>query len=639
MGARTSSSAPSVILHEKLAPGMKMEEPSQAAPKPVEGAESVRKPHQRGCIREFLQKMPSQHQVKEEGGEGILQRWEVQWQEFLKEVESPHVGWAVPQPPEEPTPWDDTKAFFASFEQVAEACHWPREAWVARLSPALSGEAERAFRRLEGRDREDYGKVKAAILRGDAISREKNRQYFRRFCYREAEGPRGAYSRLQELCQRWLKVERHSKEQILELLILEQFLTILPPEIQSWVRERGPETCFQAVALAEDFLLRQQEAEQPKPQVSVPFEEVVLSFCEPELVPSDPAQRQMRRETKQEADHGEALLTGAKGWANLNEAERYSPEDREHLPPRGTSVWGAGEDVSCFREQGSAPGGHQEADLGREVGVSVPFGGTFQDLKEDAHQRRSHTGVWQASGNGRSPSHQETSDRLDQPCGMSPGGGTEEDLCEDHASGDPRRPQRQSRSKPVPCGIGKMIFAGTLPEHKPKSCVVISMALKNSGLYKKEKNIDGAIMYQCTECSERFTHKKHMIGHRRVHKGNTLYDCPACEKSFVWMSDLTRHQRIHTGEKPYACSLCGKKYGSRSGLIQHGHAGEKPHRCPDCGKGFVCKLHLTRHQRVHVSRKLYACSECGESFCQISLLLLHKRNHAEESPAEVRLSS
>uniref|UniRef100_A0A8D2LCU9 SCAN box domain-containing protein n=1 Tax=Varanus komodoensis TaxID=61221 RepID=A0A8D2LCU9_VARKO len=170
--------------------------------------------------------------VKQEPGEGPEQAWEAQWQAFLRTVGSPQPGWAVPLPPEEPSPWDDAEAFLASFEQVAEACRWPRADWAARLLPALRGEAEQAFRGLEAQDREDYGKVKAAILRGDALRRERHRQLFRRFCYQEAEEPRAAYGRLQELCHRWLKAERLSKEQILELLILEQFLAILPPETQ-----------------------------------------------------------------------------------------------------------------------------------------------------------------------------------------------------------------------------------------------------------------------------------------------------------------------------------------------------------------------------------------------------------------------
>uniref|UniRef100_A0A8D2LC62 SCAN box domain-containing protein n=1 Tax=Varanus komodoensis TaxID=61221 RepID=A0A8D2LC62_VARKO len=138
-----------------------------------------------------------------------------------------------------------------------------------------------AFSGLAAQDRQDYGKVKAAILRGDAMSREKQRQHFRHFCYQEAEGPRGVYSRLQELCSQWLKVERHSKEQILETLILEQFLSILPQEMQSWVRGNGPETCSHAVALAESFLQQQQANEKQKQQVQLVrvFKVLLSSLC------------------------------------------------------------------------------------------------------------------------------------------------------------------------------------------------------------------------------------------------------------------------------------------------------------------------------------------------------------------------
>ncbi|KAH0630607.1 hypothetical protein JD844_013828 [Phrynosoma platyrhinos] len=156
-------------------------------------------------------------------------------------------------------------------------------------------------------DRGDYGKVKAAILRGDALRRERQRQHFRRFCYREAEGPRGAYNQLQKLCQGWLKAERHTKEQVLELLILEQFLAILPPEVQSWVRQYGPETCSEAVGLAEDFLLRQRE---------VVFEEEEVAPGPFEMGPSPPEiqHRQMCIETKQEEDKAEANLLGKETW-------------------------------------------------------------------------------------------------------------------------------------------------------------------------------------------------------------------------------------------------------------------------------------------------------------------------------------
>uniref|UniRef100_A0A8C3XNK7 SCAN box domain-containing protein n=1 Tax=Chelydra serpentina TaxID=8475 RepID=A0A8C3XNK7_CHESE len=106
-----------------------------------------------------------------------------------------------------------------------------------------------------------------ATLRGGDTHVETRRRRFRQFRYQEAEGPREAYSRLQELCHGWLEPQSRTTEQILELLILEQFLTILPEEMQSWVWERGPETGAQVVALAEGFQLRQPEVEGPGLQV------------------------------------------------------------------------------------------------------------------------------------------------------------------------------------------------------------------------------------------------------------------------------------------------------------------------------------------------------------------------------------
>nr|XP_020633830.1 uncharacterized protein LOC110070487 [Pogona vitticeps] len=198
-----------------------------------------------------------------EGGRGMRDLWETQWQEFLKNLQPIDAG-RGDLAGSEVAPWDDAKAFLASFEQVAKACRWPIGEWVARLLPALSGEAEEAFRSLDAQDKEDYGKVKAAILRGDALRMEKQRQHFRHFSCQVVEDPRKIHCHLQELCHRWLRPERRSKEQILELLILEQFLASLPPDLQGWIRGSGPRTCSQAVALVEDILLSRQRAETRK---------------------------------------------------------------------------------------------------------------------------------------------------------------------------------------------------------------------------------------------------------------------------------------------------------------------------------------------------------------------------------------
>nr|XP_020041454.1 zinc finger protein 75A [Castor canadensis] len=75
--------------------------------------------------------------------------------------------------------------------------------------------------------------------------------HFRNFDYHKAAGPREAVSQLLELCRLWLRPEIHSKEQILELLVLEKFLTILPREMQPQIQKHHPQSIEEAVALAE----------------------------------------------------------------------------------------------------------------------------------------------------------------------------------------------------------------------------------------------------------------------------------------------------------------------------------------------------------------------------------------------------
>uniref|UniRef100_A0A8C0ZLD5 SCAN box domain-containing protein n=1 Tax=Castor canadensis TaxID=51338 RepID=A0A8C0ZLD5_CASCN len=97
---------------------------------------------------------------------------------------------------------------------------------------------------------------------GSSHTQELCRLRFRQFCYQEAHGPREALFQLRELCHQWLRPEMHTKEQILELLVLEQFLTILPKELQAWMQMYRLQSGEEAVTVLENLATGHGDTEQ-----------------------------------------------------------------------------------------------------------------------------------------------------------------------------------------------------------------------------------------------------------------------------------------------------------------------------------------------------------------------------------------
>lgn len=99
----------------------------------------------------------------------------------------------------------------------------------------------------------DLAQYPDAIVGGSPTDSEFSHQRFRNFLYVEFVGPRKTLLRLRNLCLDWLQPEIHTKEEIIELLVLEQYLNILPERVRLWVQARRPQTCEKLVDLLEMY--------------------------------------------------------------------------------------------------------------------------------------------------------------------------------------------------------------------------------------------------------------------------------------------------------------------------------------------------------------------------------------------------
>uniref|UniRef100_A0A7M4EJK4 Uncharacterized protein n=1 Tax=Crocodylus porosus TaxID=8502 RepID=A0A7M4EJK4_CROPO len=95
--------------------------------------------------------------------------------------------------------------------------------------------------------------VTGEILRRLDITPERQRQAFCTKKPAEVRTPRILWQTLADLLGKWLRAESTSKEQIFDLVLMEQFIDDLEEETQIWVRRHCPTSSREALQWAERF--------------------------------------------------------------------------------------------------------------------------------------------------------------------------------------------------------------------------------------------------------------------------------------------------------------------------------------------------------------------------------------------------
>uniref|UniRef100_A0A8C0DSV0 Zinc finger protein with KRAB and SCAN domains 1 n=1 Tax=Balaenoptera musculus TaxID=9771 RepID=A0A8C0DSV0_BALMU len=363
------------------------------------------------------------------------------------------------------------------------------------------------------------------------------RQRFRHFCYQNTFGPR-----------EWLRPEINTKEQIVELLVLEQFLSILPKELQVWLQEYRPDSGEEAVTLLEDLEL-DLSGQQVPGQVHGP------EMLARGMVPLDPVQESSSFDLPHEATQSHF---------------KHSSRKPRLLQPRALPAT-------------HVPAPHHEGGPRDQAMASALFSADSQAMVKIEDMAVSLIlEEWECQNLAQRNLNRDTRQEnygnvISQGC---------ENRNENEESTSKEKTGKEKRD-PGPATV-KEKKNPRAKSHRRDECG--KCFTRSSSLIRHKVIHTGEKPYECSECGKAFSLNSNLVLHQRIHTGEKPHECNECGKAFSHSSNLILHQRIHSGEKPYECNECGKAFSQSSDLTKHQriHTGKKkPYKCTKCSKAFT----------------------------------------------------
>ncbi|XP_051063768.1 zinc finger protein 446 [Phodopus roborovskii] len=401
---------------------------------------------------------------------------------------------------------------------------------------------------------------------------EAARLRFRGFCYEKVEGPREALSGLRELCHQWLQPESRSKEQMIELLVLEQFLGVLPSEIQAWVRGQRPGSPQDAAVLVEGL---QHDPGQLLGWITAHILKPKMLLTVQQTEESSGSHHVSVAMESSEAGPSELLRNSGidrSTQINCSVKEEANADGQEMVPSPLLLAQAPGEHVE--HQEPASTSSYPER-IQQERG---PLDSSQKELYWGVMLEKYGTLVSQASLPLLEPNiHVESELRPKQET--------------PHAGPESLR----SHLPEVGAIAGpELVQACTSSPSESQSLCKDPSGLSPTPLLEAPARPTPRKLYTCEQCGRSFDWKSLFIIHHRTHLGESGLERPPQ----VSREPAIRHS---TGLPGYVCVECGRSFSWKSQLVIHrkSHVGQRRHFCRDCGCGFDWKFQLVIHRKIH----------------------------------------